>query len=365
MDDSTSLAASHSGPTLHTVNMWQRTLRLSRTHNWLIGLALALTACAASDPSPVEPGPTAISPVAAAYLEEFVALLQRYSVKRFSIDWKAFRADVLAAAGPAQSTSETVPGIRRALALLGDGHSVYIPTRGTPVGAPTKTCDAPLATRPATSNVGYVRVRQFAGSPAQATLYAQQLHDSIRVADRDGIAGWIVDLRGNSGGNVYPMIAGIGPIIGDGVLGYFLDADNVFTPFSYSEGVSSYADEQMHQVSAVYHLKRPNPRVAVLTDGWVASSGEAIAVAFRGRPNTRSFGTATCGLSTGNATYFLSDASRVVVTVSTMADRTRRAYGDIIVPDEVIANSGDAIARAISWLTYADQADALPIVRVR
>lgn len=47
-------------------------------------------------------------------------------------------------------------------------------------------------------------------------------------------------------------------------------------------------------------LKRPSPRVAVLFDGMTASSGEAVVVAFKQRPDTRSFGMPTCGLSTAN-----------------------------------------------------------------
>jgi C-terminal processing protease CtpA/Prc len=205
--------------------------------------------------------------------------------------------------------------------------------------------------------IGYVRVRRFAGTAAEATLYAQQLQDTIRLADRDGLARWIVDLRGNSGGNMYPMLAGIGPLLGDGVHGYFLDADALATPFSYRAGTSAFADTPLHQVSAVYQLKETNPRVAVLTDGLVASSGEAIVVAFRGRTNTRSFGTPTCGLSTGNSTWFLSDTSRLVITTSIMADRTRRSYGDVITPDEMIVNSDDAVDRAIQWLMSPPRQD--------
>lgn len=312
---------------------------------------LALVACTSSERAVTAPVEGTISPIAAAYLEEVATLLQRHSVKRRTIDWAAFRADIVAAAGPAQSIAGTAPGIRRALTLLGDGHSAYIPLRGSPIFVPTRTCAGPSVARPAIpQGIGYVRVRSFAGSPAEATLYAQQLQDSIRLADRDGLVGWIVDLRGNSGGNMYPMLAGIGPILGEGVHGYFLDADGVAAPFSYRAGISSYADTPVHQVSAVYQLKQPNPRVAVLTDGWVASSGEAIAVAFRARANTRSFGTATCGLSTGNSTWFLSDTARLVITSSIMADRTRRAYGDIITPDEVIADADEAVVRAIRWL---------------
>lgn len=313
--------------------------------------ALALVACTTPEPAVTAPVPTTISPVAAAYLEEVATLLQRHSVKRRTIDWTAFRAEIMAAAGPAQSIPETEPGIRRALALLGDGLSSYIPLRRAPIMVATRTCNAPTVRSPGMPpSIGYLRVRRFAGTPAEATLYAQQLQDSIRRADRDGLVGWIVDLRENSGGGMYPMLAGIGPILGEGVHGYFIDADGRETSFSYRAGVSAFADEPIHQVSTVYQLKQPNPRVAVLTDGWVASSGEAIAIAFRGRERTRSFGTPTCGLSTGNSTWFLSDTSKLVITASVMADRTRRAYGDVITPDEVITNPDDAVTRAMQWL---------------
>jgi len=333
----------------------------------LVGLTVTLVACANPERAPTAPMPTTISPLAAAYLEEVVTLLQRHSVKRRTIDWTAFRAEVVAAAGPAQTISEAVPGIRRALALLGDGHSVYIPLRGSAVSVPTRSCRAPTIGRTGgTPNVGYVRVRNFSGPPAEATLYAQRIQDSIRVTDRDGIVGWIVDLRGNAGGNMWPMIAGIGPILGEGVVGHFLDADSTFTPYSYRDGASASGDTPLHQVSSVYRLKRPNPRVAVLTDGWVASSGEAVAIAFRERPDTRSFGTATCGLSTGNTTYWLSDTSRLVITAATMADRKRLAYGDVIPPDEVVANPDDTVSRAIEWLTFATgPAGAVAVVRER
>ncbi len=318
--------------------------------------AVAFVACTSAEPAVTAvtpPVPTTISPVAAAYLEEVATLLQRHSIKRRTIDWTAFRSDIVAAAGAAQSIAQTAPGIRRALELLGDGHSVYVPLRGTAINVPTRTCDAPSIRRPGLpASIGYVRVRQFAGTPAAATLFAQQLQDSIRIADRDGLVGWVVDLRGNSGGNMYPMLAGIGPILGEGVHGFFMDADSVGTPFSYRAGISASGDTSLHQVSSVYQLKQPNPRVAVLTDGWVVSAGEAIAVAFRARPKTRSFGTPTCGLSTGNGTWFLSDTSRLVITAAVLADRTRRVYGEVITPDEVISNPDDAVARAIQWLIF-------------
>jgi carboxyl-terminal processing protease len=103
-------------------------------------------------------------------------------------------------------------------------------------------------------------------------------------------------------------------------------------------------------VTSPYTLRRPMPRVAVLTDVRVASSGEATVIAFRGRPNTRSFGEPTCGLSTANQTFPLPDGATLILTVSSMADRHAVVYGDRVAPDEVIANPDEVVVRAVAWL---------------
>jgi len=76
--------------------------------------------------------------------------------------------------------------------------------------------------------------------------------------------------------------------------------------------------------------------VAVLTGRMTFSSGEAIAVAFRGRPDTRSFGLETGGLTTSNDEFLLSDGAWLLLTVSRFADRTGKVYSGPIVPDEVV-----------------------------
>src|SRR5687768_10437707 len=73
------------------------------------------------------------------------------------------------------------------------------------------------------------------------------------------------------------------------------------TRWEYHGGVSSAGGIPISTVSPAYTLRRSAPRVAVLSDNGIASSGEATLIAFRLRPNTRSFGQATCGLSTSNA----------------------------------------------------------------
>ena len=76
--------------------------------------------------------------------------------------------------------------------------------------------------------------------------------------------------------------------------------------WEYRDGASWDNGVAQRRVDAPYRLRRDRPRVAVLTDGGVASSGEATVIAFRGRPDSRSFGAPTCGVSTAIENYAMS-----------------------------------------------------------
>ena len=81
-----------------------------------------------------------------------------------------------------------------------------------------------------------------------------------------------------------------------------------------------------------------------------SGSGEATFIAFRQRLNTRSFGVPTCGLSTANSSFRLSDGATLILTVSVMADRTKTRYGDTIAPDELMTDPEQTVQRAVAWL---------------
>ncbi|MDF1504172.1 S41 family peptidase [Roseisolibacter sp. H3M3-2] len=315
-------------------------------------LLLALGACDISVPEPtvVVPG---LSTVAREYVDEVLRVMRTNALRHDAIDWAALRAQAVATAPVAQTLEETHPIITAALFGLGDGHSTYRASSGRLLAFNVRRCAAAAATPPADlpADVGYVRVVSFTGGLAPSIAYATALHAAIAAADRDALAGWVVDLRGNGGGNMWPMIAGIGPILGDdAVVGHFVGADGATSSWGYRGGASVFGSATQVPVERPYTLRRPRPRVAVLTDGAVASSGEAVAIAFRRRADTRSFGAATCGLSTANAPFLLSDGGVLNLTVSVMADRARTPYGDRVTPDEAVADPEDAVRRAVAWL---------------
>jgi carboxyl-terminal processing protease len=205
-------------------------------------------------------------------------------------------------------------------------------------------------------HIGYIAVPGLAASPIY-NYYVDIMQQIIADIDQTPTCGWVVDLQGNTGGDMWPMLAGIGPILGGGRAGSFAPpADS--PAWMYRDGQALLGETVLAQAPTPYHLQRPDPPVAVLTDRQTVSAGEAIAVAFRGRPQTRSFGGATAGLPTYNDIVPLSDGAALQLTVVMDADRTGQTYDAPIVPDvPTLNNFGDrgtdadpALRTAVDWL---------------
>ena len=89
----------------------------------------------------------------------------------------------------------------------------------------------------------------------------------------------------------------------------------------------------------------------MLTSRLTGSAGEGVAMAFRGRPDARSFGEATAGVPTGNTLHRLQDGAGLVLTEGIGVDRTGRTYETRIRPDQPVASD---------WTRYGTAAD--PVV---
>jgi carboxyl-terminal processing protease len=318
-----------------------------------------------TSPATEMPGPTAagsqpaadISAEAQAYVDAVLDLMQQHSINREQIDWDALRARTYRRAYGARTTGDTYRAIQYALGDLGGSHSFLM----TPEQVAEMEDGSLNASVPAPSGrllagkLAYVSLPAFAGSMEAAAEHATAIQQIIRDLDAEKPCGWIVDLRENLGGSMWPMLAGIGPILGEGLVGKFVAPDGSETAWYYMDGQALEGNAVQTEVrGAVYELDQPLPPVAVLIGPSTCSSGEAIVVAFRGRPDTRSFGEATAGLSTANQDFALSDGAWLLLTVSRFADRTGQTYGSTLVPDEIIhqqPGQGDAALQAgEDWL---------------
>ena len=208
--------------------------------------------------------------------------------------------------------------------------------------------------------IGYLELPGLRSGPKAAT-YDDTVHEVLDRIDDGTLRGCIVDLRRNTGGTVWPMLVGIGPLAGDGQLGAFVSGSGG-ADWSYdaARGVATSEGYELAKV-AKPHPPRADLPVAVLTGPLTAGAGEAIVVAFAGRARTRRFGEGTRGLPTSNTQIPLADGALLVLTVTVHADRTGARYDDVIPPDETVAidwaRFGEAddpvLAAACRWLATA------------
>jgi carboxyl-terminal processing protease len=302
-----------------------------------------------------------ISPAASAYLEEALDIIQNNSLYRHSIDWNALTATAFEMAQHAQTPADTYGAIRYVLSVLGDHHSsLWAPNQVAQVQQVTVNESPAPRGKLLLGKLAYIAIEGFgSANMEEGGKYATLEQQLIRDLDTQAPCGWIVDLRENTVGNIWPMLAGIGPILGEGKAGAFVDPDGSTLDWSYQDGQAKQGDLVVVQVNGnPYRLKADFSPVAVLTGVNTKNSGEFIVVSFRGRPHTRSFGLYTAGLSTDNFDFRLSDGAAIVLTVAVYADRTGQTYGDRIYPDELVDDvrkftyiMDEAIPQpAIDWL---------------
>lgn len=289
-----------------------------------------------------------------AYVGRAIDIMQAHSLNRAAIDWPAFRNAVFARADGAETVSDAHPALRYALTQLEDRHSTLLtPAQlyGDADAAGVVPAVTPQSPRGELLDAAtaYVWVPSHPGGhPAADRAYADALQVAIYRLDRSDPCGWIVDLRDNPGGNMWPMLAGLHPLMGDGTVGAFRSPDGD-TLWWVGNGMAGSGPTVQATSRYAHRLARPGPPVALLVGPRTASSGEALAVAFRGRAHTRSFGEPTFGVPTGNRGFRLTDGSLMFVSASRFVDRAGTVYDGPIEPD--VAVSGDDVLRAARrWL---------------
>src|SRR5690606_35590321 len=215
------------------------------------------------------------TPTVARYLDAALDIMQANSVRRAAIDWPAVRAAAHAQARGARAPADAHTAIRYALRRLGDGHS-YLSSprwsqrlRQAPVSnartgrAAIEPADALDANR-----LAYVNVPGVAGGEhMQQVAFANRLQRLTRSHDQSGACGWILNLRDNSGGNLWPMLVGLGPLLGEGDIAAAVYPDGRRVPISYAEGKGGLGDYVQLRVTDVpYTLRDPEAPLAVLID---------------------------------------------------------------------------------------------------
>lgn len=204
------------------------------------------------------------------------------------------------------------------------------------------------------NGIGYLKVVGI--GPGDVKTQASFIRNGLLALKKDGVEKWIVDLRSNGGGNVEPMISGLAPLIGEGFIGGGINNNEDIRPFKIENGQFYNYNRLTCSMDDLPKIV-PTEKVAVLLSRYTASSGEMLAIAFKGRKNTKFIGEATAGYTTGNGYDKVNDNLVMVISQDVFIDRNKVIYNDKVEVDEYIEfqhqvsiNEDHQINRAMAWL---------------
>lgn len=306
-------------------------------------------------------------------LDRIIHVAQSTSLYRENVNWEAAKDSIYALASDAKTITDLTPAFNYLLEVMHDEHGrifynhqsiayyysgelkehqkafdldIYHQVQGGAV--------FPFRAELIDKKIGYIRIVGLGmGDDEQM---AKNIQDEVCRLQDAGADRWIVDLRFNGGGNMNPMVEGLAAIIGDGPSGGavgVLPADDliweVVNGDFYNDG---------------YSIRLPNscsydslPSVAVLTSLYTASSGEALAVIFKGRERIRFFGGNTLGMVTGTNWEVISEEITMSISVNYYRDRTGKVYRNYVEVDEEIdfltdtdARMDSCVRRSLEWL---------------
>jgi carboxyl-terminal processing protease len=311
-------------------------------------------------------------------IDTLLKFARKNSFFRDQVNWATVADSVRSTAAGATSIKAALPAVQQLFRLLGDHHA-FITYGGKTYRwrKPAEPMDKVvyqnlLAKYKAGYGITPKRLEKRYGyllvpdnNPTRkgdVQRIAQQLRDSLALFNAKKVKGIIIDVRLNPGGNMWPMIGGLGALFAEGKLGSFVSAD------AKMEEVWGIKHQQLNTIvytgkdtvstiksrgKDLQHLK-----VVVLLGPYTRSSGEALAISFKGRPNTWFIGEDTGGYTTANESFQFTDKIGVFISASVEADRNGKVYMDKVSPDEKIIGGDNfddlqkdlKVIAALKWL---------------
>lgn len=306
------------------------------------------------------------------YLDKSFLIIERNALNSKNVVWEDLRKKVYSKASGAKSYEDILPLYPYIFEQIDDHHgslqyknktygwnkTVKVQVNNT-IKTATKKYASPRSEK-IKNDIGYILIpgnNDYRGQHMDSI--SRNIKRAIAKISNPKIKGWIIDLRINTGGNMYPMIAGLTEFLGEGRVGGFVTPSHQNYGDWIIKNGAFYVDSV--KVSPVkyegYPIQREIP-IAVLISGNTASSGEMTAITTIGRHKSVLIGEPTAGYTTTNLGFKLNEYSGLNLAVDYATDRNGKVYPKHIDP-EILITDGDnfddlandkKIKKAISWL---------------
>ena len=282
-----------------------------------------------------------VPPSAETYGKNALSTIDKNGIFAGNDEWKSTYNECLKMIENAKSYDNTYDAIRKALSVGGGKHSMLM-TKSESQDT-TESYDEVLPTVSLDGDIAIIKLPDFLGTAEAGQKYAKVAEDFIHE-NRDKIKGVVLDLRGNTGGDMGPMATAVSSLLPDGELVYY-HYRSYDVPVTLKNGVVSNAGTGG---KSLYPEEKLNVPVAILTDDMTASSGEALTLCFRGLERTRTFGAPTAGYTSVNMLYNMYDGAQMYLTVAFDKARTGEIFKETPIEPDVATDS--PLEAALEWL---------------
>jgi C-terminal processing protease CtpA/Prc len=263
------------------------------------------------------------------YVRQAVFLMDKLGLFAEGPSWKAAKTEALQATPTNMEEAQDI--VRAALKVAGGKHSFIYAADDVREDA-VKEWEKPDVQ--VEDGIAIFKLPPFSGNNEEGMKYAQAVLGGVP----DDVRGVVIDLRGNTGGNMYPMIAAVHRFL----------PDDVVLRFRSRKRTQELTAAFIVRGAGVQSMDPIDCPVALLTDEMTASSGEATLICFRGLEKARVFGAPTAGYASANSPFPMPDGSKLVLTISCDVARTGEEFCDDPIAPDVLTET--PLEDALAWL---------------
>jgi len=301
-------------------------------------------------------------------LDTTLIIMKANAANRASVNWKAIEKQVWAQAAGVENPYQLGPLYRALFRSLNDFHgavfigdSMFKFQREEPEASDSIKNEWKkgvfVQTQMLKGNIGYLRVPYISFDERdKLDKKSQSLNDSLCTLLNRHVKGIVLDLRLNGGGAMYPMMLGLQQLLGEGDIGSFTGNEAQHWIIK-SNGF--YLDIQL--LTAIIpscSINNKNIPVVLLIGPGTGSSGEFLAISFKGRKNTLFIGSKSAGYVTSIKGFTINNAVSLRLSTGYGKDRAGKLYDTAIEPDiymdtpdsfNDIQHDGKVLA-AVKWI---------------
>lgn len=273
------------------------------------------------------------------YGEIAIELIDKNGYYSTSEKWNIHKEKALEEMEKVSDYKDTYPIIAESLKVAGGKHSFFM---SASIREKHLSQYQSMPKIEKIDNILHVYLPEIANAQEYGKEYAEIVLKGLQ--DNSNVKGIVLDLQGNTGGAMGPMIAAVSPLLPDGEVLLF-SYGNYDTPVVLENGIISVGRTQVNTEVTPFKLDVP---LAILTNSLTASSAEATLMSLMTLDNIKTFGQSTAGYASGNVTFELYDGAVIILTSAYNKTIDGQIFGDNPIPVNV--KTDHPLEEAINWL---------------